>query len=397
MNFTLEDLEADIARREFEAAGRRLLEVLAAIDVKHGSIERLPVAFLGQSDDPDQFARHVACRLANVIGALFSDPSFQLSDEGFFSFIVRQRWISTIFAATPLRNADHVIRALSGTVADGVNLDLGHPDLLKLCVLYTAESQLALDCDLLWFRAPRVCAALLMALLSSRLIITPNAHAKREGVLGWLPRHLDQLQTSAALPEGFLHDVWMHCSYAARDDKHRVKSPLNRLVRRRLADMGIRDVITPYAPPSRLPEKQTLMVVLEWFHSTHSIYRTHSLSMLSLKQRYRLVGVGLKECTDELTRSMFDEFVELSGAAPFLEQVAVTRETAERLRPQVIYYPSLGMFPYTIYTCNLRLAPMQIAALGHPATTYSGTVDYVVVEEDYLGDPACFSERLVVA
>jgi hypothetical protein len=160
--------------------------------------------------------------------------------------------------------------------------------------------------------------------------------------------------------------------------------------------MGIQDVLTPYAPPAELPEKPTLMVVLEWFHSTHSIYRTHSLSMLSLKQRYHLVGVGMKECTDEVTRAMFDEFVELSNNTPFLDNVALTRQAAERLRPQVIYYPSLGMFPYTIYTCNLRLAPVQIAALGHPATTYSATMDYVVVEEDYVGDPACFSERLIV-
>jgi hypothetical protein len=396
MNFTIEDLEGEIARREHESAGRKLLEVLTAIDTQHGALGGLSMAFVPHGLDADDLARTVACRLANAIGALFSDPNFQLSDEGFFSFITRQRWITAIFAATPLRNADHAIRALSGTAADGVHLNLDHPALLKLCVLYTTESQLALNCDLLWFRAPRVCAALLMALLSPRLTISPIAHAKRELVLGWLPSHLDQLQTSAALPEGFLHDVWMHCSYAMREDKHAVKSPLNRLVRRRLANMGIQDVLTPYAPPAELPEKPTLMVVLEWFHSTHSIYRTHSLSMLSLKQRYHLVGVGMKECTDEVTRAMFDEFVELSNNTSFLDNIALTRQAAERLRPQVIYYPSLGMFPYTIYTCNLRLAPVQIAALGHPATTYSATMDYVVVEEDYVGDPACFSERLIV-
>jgi hypothetical protein len=396
MNFTLEDLEGEIARREHEPAGRKLLEVLTAIDTHHGALGGLSMAFVPSGLNADELARTVACRLAGAIGTLFADPGFQLSDEGFYSFITRQRWITTIFAATPLHNADHVIRALSGTQADGIHLNLDHPALLKLCVLYTTESQLALNCDLLWFRSPRVCAALLMALLSPRLTISPVAHAKRELVLGWLPRHLDQLQTSAVLPEAFLHDVWMHCSYAMREDKHAVKSPLNRLVRRRLTQMGIEDVLTPYAPPAALPEKPTLMVVLEWFHSTHSIYRTHSLSMLSLKERYRLVGVGMKECTDDTTRAMFDEFIELSNSTGFLDNVALTRQAAERLRPQVVYYPSLGMFPYTIYTCNLRLAPVQIAALGHPATTYSAMMDYVVVEEDYVGDPACFCERLIV-
>ena len=49
----------------------------------------------------------------------------------------------------------------------------------------------------------------------------------------------------------------------------------------------------------------------------------------------------------------------------------------------------------TIFLINLRLAPIQMAALGHPATTHSPFVDYVLVEDDYLGDPHCFSEKVV--
>lgn len=396
MNFTLEDLEAEIARREHESAGRKMLDVLTAIDSHHGALGGLSMAHTPQARSADELERAVACRLAVAFGTLFGDPDFHLSDEGFYSFITRQRWINSIFDATPLRNADHVIRALSGTTADGTQLDLNHPALLKICVLYTIESHLTLNCDQLWFRAPRVCAALLMALLSPRLTISPVAQAKRELVLGWLPGHLDQLHTSAALPEGFIHDVWMHCSYALREDKHHIKGPLNRLIRRRLTELGVNDVITRYEPPSSPATKQPLLVVLEWFHSTHSIYRTHSLSMLSLKERYHLVGIGMKECTDDVTRGMFDEFVELSNTSSFIDNVALTQQTADRIRPQIVYYPSLGMFPYTIYACNLRLAPLQIAALGHPATTHALTMDYVVVEEDYVGDPACFTERLIV-
>jgi hypothetical protein len=68
---------------------------------------------------------------------------------------------------------------------------------------------------------------------------------------------------------------------------------------------------------------------------------------------------------------------------------------AEELKPDVVYYPSVGMFLETVFLVNLRLAPMQMAALGHPATTHSPHVDYILVEEDYLGDPACFSEKVV--
>ena len=44
---------------------------------------------------------------------------------------------------------------------------------------------------------------------------------------------------------------------------------------------------------------------------------------------------------------------------------------------------------------NLRLAPLQLAAAGHPATTHAPSIDAMLVEEDTLGDAACFSERVV--
>ena len=53
------------------------------------------------------------------------------------------------------------------------------------------------------------------------------------------------------------------------------------------------------------------------------------------------------------------------------------------------------MFVLPVFMSNLRIAPLQIAALGHPATTDSDKIDYISVEEDYVGDPACFSERLM--
>ncbi|MDA6200900.1 cobalt ABC transporter permease, partial [Escherichia coli] len=45
-----------------------------------------------------------------------------------------------------------------------------------------------------------------------------------------------------------------------------------------------------------------------------------------------------------------------------------------------------------VYLTALRLAPLQLMALGHPATTWSEHIDGVLVEEDYLGEVGCFSE-----
>jgi hypothetical protein len=160
-------------------------------------------------------------------------------------------------------------------------------------------------------------------------------------------QRLDQLQTIAAVPEGFIHDVWMHCSYAIRDDKHAVKAPLNRLIRRRMLESGLSDLDTEYVPPEAQPpaKKPTLAVIAEWFHNTHSVYRVLYPTVLALKQNYRLIGYGLDMATDEETRSVFDEFVLIDGRAHFLAQVNQVVSSLKEARPQIIYYLGIGMFP----------------------------------------------------
>ena len=61
----------------------------------------------------------------------------------------------------------------------------------------------------------------------------------------------------------------------------------------------------------------------------------------------------------------------------------------------VLYMPSIGMDLTTIFASNTRLAPVQVIALGHPATTHSDFIEYVIVEDDYVGSEKCFSEQII--
>jgi predicted O-linked N-acetylglucosamine transferase (SPINDLY family) len=50
-------------------------------------------------------------------------------------------------------------------------------------------------------------------------------------------------------------------------------------------------------------------------------------------------------------------------------------------RPDVIFYPEVGMDPSTCSLAALRLAPLQIAAWGHPITTGLPTIDWFLSAE----------------
>lgn len=381
--FSLPYFEFLVCVRRYEAAGRLLVLMLDQLDTQYG---RWDVFSLQQQ--PIQQQEHYCNRLAAAIGNLLSDPGFVVSDKGFLQLINFHRWIALIFAASPFGHADHVITNLN-QAGEGC----AHPlrfernNFLKFCLMYLPESGIPLQPDILWQFNPHAAAALFLALLSPRILPSAVGHAKREQLLAWLPEKLLTLESLEGLPERILHDVYMHCSYADMAEKHAIKRSINVHLRNTLLHNGLSDNCS--RPPSR--SKPLMLVILEWFNSGHSIYRTHSSTLRAAREQFSTHGATIVEATDATTREVFDDFTEVQRTGA-VEAIAVL---AKKLRPDVIYFPSVGMFPLTIALTNLRLAPLQIMALGHPATTHSSYIDAVLVEEDYLGDPRCFSEKVV--
>ena len=64
----------------------------------------------------------------------------------------------------------------------------------------------------------------------------------------------------------------------------------------------------------------------------------------------------------------------------------------------ILYYPDLGMDPYTLTLSQLRLAPVQCVSWGHPVTTGCKEIDYYVTSELIETDAdaqAHYTEKLV--
>lgn len=391
--FSLEVFEQAAYSRRHEEAARELAKLLDLLNRNYGSLREDFSVRISALLDGKELDTHIVTRICAATTALFSDPNFHLSDTGYTHMVSWQRWVAALFAASPFRNTDHIIRLLNleGLSADQLKLD--ERSVLKFCMLYSPESEIPVDLDALWAYNKTLTVCLCFVLMSPRFLGSPAAHGKREVLLQWLPPRLMEVDDLGMLPLGILHDVYMHCSYADLPARHAIKAPINRLIRKKLLELGLsdRDVSAPTEPARAKP---VMMVALEWFSSEHSIYRTHSLSMRGCREHFHLVGLGDPSTVDEAGKAVFDEFFDLPGGDA-LASTARIREVAESLKPAVLYMPSVGMFPMTMFATNLRLAPLQLVALGHPATTRSEYVDFIVVEEDYIGDPACFSEKLM--
>lgn len=392
MTFDLDLFEYRAYRRDYEPAARDLLALLASLDQNYGALGGDFRATLSADVESADMDEYLATRVAAATAFLFADPNFTLSPLGITQLFNWQRWLTTLFSTSTLRNADPVLRTMNNAGPDPKGrLEIGSEALRKFCLLYSPDSRVPVDLDALWAHDKVLAASLALVLLAPRFLGTPEAHDKRELILPWLAEKLPEIEDLEQLPTSILHDAYMHCSYAARADKHDVKRSINTLIERKLKSKGLYDLTFQ---PSAEGEKPLMFVVLEWFNAAHSIYRTHSRTMEAARRHFHLVGIGGPH-VDAAGRQVFDEFVDVPSGSVF-DQIAFIRKLAHERRPQALYMPSVGMHALTMFLANLRIAPVQAAALGHPATTHSPKIDYIVVEEDYVGDPACFSEQLLI-
>ncbi|MFC0402328.1 glycosyl transferase family 1 [Paraburkholderia rhizosphaerae] len=398
-SFVLDDFEQSVYAREHDNAAKQLTVLLALLQHKRGELDHDFRASDIDGLPADLQRERFYARAAAAVTALFADPAFRPQTSVFTALMSVHASLGALFAATALGNADHIARCFASDSHRGAPSDAADGSLYKRCLLYSSESNLTLELSELWARAPVTAANLALALLSTEFHGSRGAHGKREALLEWLPGKLERIDSLDRLPTGVLHNAYMFCSYADTPRRHAIKDDINVLVRRKLDELGLDDLEFERAPAvtqrKRRP-KPLMIVVLEWFGSAHSIYRTHSRTLAAARAHFEVVGFGFGYAVDEVGRALFDRFIELKEPDYVGECLKTVRDFAQAEHPDVLYMPSVGMFVLTIFMSNLRVAPLQIAALGHPATTRSARIDYVSVEEDFVGDPACFSENLLV-
>lgn len=393
---SVERFESALVARDYETACRELLVILRKIDSNFGGIQGIDfVAPLQIRHEPESVMAHFCTRMATAISQLFMAQDFYLSENGAQDFLTLQRWLSLMFGSSPLHNADHVLMSYNANPDASDPFDVHLPPeqsaFYKFCVMYLMESNVSLSLDTFYSINPRLAIALCMALQSSRFIGTESAFGKRHAILQWLPERLAEIEHLDGLPSGILHDVYMHCSYDTDPNKHAVKSALNTVIRRHLLMLGWQD--RDVSTINTVNGKPVMVVVLEHFNAGHSIYRTHSTSIRAAREHFYIIGVG-SEAVDEAGRAVFDAFYELTPNT-LLERLQFLSALCEEFGAAVLYMPSIGMDMTTIFASNTRLAPIQVIALGHPATTHSPFIEYVLVEDDYVGAESCFSETLI--
>lgn len=397
--------------RQYAHAIDALLEVLDDFDSDHGDFTYWCIV-----TEDESLVEILFTRLASVITTLLSDESFKISRRHYERLVPHIPSLGYIFYLSGFRSADHVLAAVIQRAPASKAGRIGFADtsdarrFLLGCSIYSRHTGRLID---LVERDPQAIAAPLLSALSADIAAEPLALRNRHRLLGALARLVDVTPQHHIILR--MTGIWALCSYASTSDRHDAKKHINRMIRNLLVDRGLATREEVHGErSSQLQEsgkaaiavqptrtvatasdrsKPMLVVASEVTRATHVMHRCYVRFLTQLRQRFHVVAMVTEE---DLAQ----------GPVPWADQTRAFRRDQLQLdvplrimrdlKPDVIYYPSLGMQVWTIVAASVRLAPLQVATLGHPATTQSPEIDCVVAGSHMLGQRNCFSESVVL-
>ena len=382
---TLEAFELAVANGENERALGLALGLLKVVDDRYGRLD----AIGGPDFDAPRRTERIATRFAAAFGRLLCDPATPLTPPTYEQLMAHHRWTQLMFSVGGFAGPDHLVPLLA--TGEGQARRVPQQNLPRFLAIFSAAAGMDLNLDEAMRADPAATIGAVLGYLGTRFVFTDAGQAFRERLLAWLPARLAQVQLGDLALQN-LASPYMHCSYAAAPDRHAVKAPMMAQMHRALMQAGAHEYDPAMPPPAGRP---TIVVTCENFSFGHSIWRTHSKAVTALKARFRVVGFMHAGQISPEVAACFDEVVAYEREGTFLGVALSVAADILGRRPALVLHLGVGMSPIVIALAALRLAPVQAASFGHTATTASPAVDWMLLPDDFVGDPALFTERLL--
>jgi len=337
----------------------------------------------------DAGAEQEATALASAITNLLLDPEFVLKRASLMLFSQHKRVLSQTFEVSGYRGTSHFIRLFGMREKNG-NITFKGSDVPKLFCGLSLNAVTEPLLQVFMRQQPDVSWPLTNGFLSEQLLYTPLAEQMRSKLLA-SGKHWEDIPATTLVVRN-LGPAYMGCSYADADHKHDIKKTMNSLARRWLLEKGVTDVEMPDTGRRGVKRKPTLIVMAELYNSTHAMHRCYGPAIRSLQNRFKLVYMSLDGKCDEKLHYMFDKIDNMPFDAT---NPKAYFEKAQSYRPDVVYFPSVGMRMLSILGTNVRIAPVQLMTYGHPATPRSDNIDYAMIMEGQIGSEETTQEKIL--
>lgn len=306
-------------------------------------------------------------RLVKHFLYLFTQPDYQLSDRHVLRFLVMNPVIAEVVAMSAFKTTDPFLEILKNQPANFV----------KLLTLYSARNAVPVDRQTLVNTNAWLATAWynLFASAYRSGLVCPEVAERLAEHLRFVDPNLSCLPDSC--------DVFFGSTYVVGDLDRTAKAAINVAVRRQFGNVSIKNN----------PRPRKLAVVSGTWFPQHPVYRNY-FAYLAALQNYHLTLIWLGPPSPEMDRGLFQEVKHVSLADGRLNLDAVAENDF-----QIAYFTDVGMMPESVILANLRLAPIQVAALGHSVSTWGASIDYFLSGADVeVSDhpERNYSERLIL-
>jgi len=335
----LQRMHHALAQRDNDAAGDAMIAIL-------GSLDAMPC------DGLEQTQRQLLGRAVLAVVAAFVQPAFTVPERLAFALLRFNVLISNIFAGHLGSTTDPFLRVVSA-----------QPQwLLKTLVLYSARNDVVLDVSQALVTDP----VLVSQWFFQTWFIVHSGNCSPI-VNRNLTRFLSQVD-HRLLPAPDMQEMYWGCSYLGGDEERRAKALVNGAIQRHL--------------PIEFrcgPQPGRIAVLSDNWFPGHSVHRTLSAFVKALKQsgKYHLTLVHSLRPAEELDVEGFDEVVQVPVQDGYLDTGALESQGFA-----VAVFTDVGMNLPSIILANQRLAPVQIAMVGHSVSTFGGAMDYFISGQD---------------
>lgn len=392
---TIGEFEHAVFTEEFDTAIELLIRLCAEIENKVGFATRSTL----DAQNPEIIALYT--RFAAGISRILLS-THHIDDHHYERLCIYSRNIAALFFVSGFDNAGHLIEhfqlQLQQNCQDPNSLSPAAKQTIKrLLICYSFFCPQDINYSVFLKLVPELSLTPFLGLFSGQALLHEHAFMMREQFFEKAAM-LTQVQPST-LPFTLIGALWMLCSYGWRRDKHKFKGYINQLL---LNWLAVNKIAHPpaLADPRPRPSKPKLLVIIEIMTSTHAMFRCYAKALAPLREKFHLLSLSPDGWLDGPAQELFDDNLtyppEQWQAHHDHNTVATLIKQIQNTQPDIIYYPSIGMNSMNVMLCNLRLAPIQCATLGHPATTCSAEMDYMLAPEEIYTPAAndLFTEKL---
>lgn len=373
-NFSIEILSQYIAMKDWQKTWSYIHQFISSLTARmnHSASARFQKDVINHQDGLN-YAHELGELLGQFIFALIINPDVPIPDEEFNHLVYNSQTIHDLFIQKGL-NPDPAIEELlqkHKKPSPGVQK--------KILLLLGLNTQLDIV-KILKKTDTKYRVITVSSLIGGNAVYTKRAYENKIRLYE-LRQDLEKMGANSYLLSTLI-SPYFNCSYMNHAEKHDVKKNINRSVQGYITrhQKRIDEICQVSVAIENKTDKPRALVYMEYFNDGHAMVRSYGAWIKSLEKEFDVVIITDIQFKDDPTNELFPQVVFYSN---FIELISLSHIQ----KPDIMIFPSIGMKSFSIIISNIRIAPIQMMALGHPATTHSPHIDYVY------GQSALYDER----